>query len=146
MRRLAIIAASAALAAALPGCSGKAPQGESAADAPAGAGKGSFFETEIAPVLQTTCATCHLTGIEAGGISLLPKNAIGMLVDVAAIEAPSLKRVVPGKPDESYLVMKLEGTHVNHGGSGAQMPFGAAPLPPETIAKFRKWIAEGAKP
>jgi hypothetical protein len=55
-------------------------------------------------------------------------------------------RVVAGNPDASYLVMKLEGTHLANGGSGGQMPFGAPPLPPEQIAKVRQWIAEGAKP
>lgn len=128
--------------AALSGCSEKTakPQEEVS-----GAGK-TYFQAEIAPVLQSSCASCHLTGEESGGLSLLPRNAVGMLVDVSSIEAPKLMRVVAGKPDESYLIMKLEGTHVQKGGSGAQMPFGAAPLKPEQIAKFRKWISEGAKP
>jgi hypothetical protein len=69
-----------------------------------------------------------------------------MTVDVPSIEAPEVLRVAPGKPDESYLVMKLEGTHIAGGGSGSHMPFGGAPLPPETIAKFRTWIEKGAKP
>ena len=68
-----------------------------------------------------------------------------MVVNVPAAEAPKLVRVVPGKPDDSYLVMKLEGTHIEQGGNGAQMPFGAPPLPREDIARIRQWIAEGAK-
>ena len=41
--------------------------------------------------------------------------------------------------------MKLEGTHIEHGGNGAKMPFGAQPLTKEEIAKIRHWIADGAK-
>lgn len=106
----------------------------------------SFFTKEIAPILQSNCATCHLTGDEAGNMSLVPGKAIAQLVNVKAQEAPHLMRVVPGDPDASYFVMKLEGTHIQHGGTGARMPFGAPPLSAEKITKIRTWIAEGAKP
>lgn len=107
---------------------------------------GTLFQAEIVPMLTTSCASCHLTGAEAGNMSLVPDNVIASLVGVKAAGAPSQTRVLPGKPDESYLVMKLEGTHIEHGGSGARMPFGAPPLSPEKIAKLRQWISEGAKP
>lgn len=141
MRAGLALAAMAALAA----CSdeGSGGSGGRGNSAPAAA---SLFKIEIAPTLANTCATCHLTGAEAGNMALIPAKAIDNLVDVAAKDAPKLVRVVPGKPNESYLIMKLEGTHVAKGGTGAQMPFGAPPLPPEKIAKFRQWIAEGAKP
>lgn len=106
----------------------------------------SYFQTEIAPLLVANCAICHMTGEEAGNMSLVPENAIASLVGVAAAEAPARTRVIAGDPDGSYLVMKLEGTHMAHGGAGARMPFGAAPLPTQEIAKVRKWIAEGARP
>jgi hypothetical protein len=105
----------------------------------------SLFESDIAPLFRTKCATCHLTGEEAGKMELTPQGAIASIVSVKSIEAPKLMRVMPGKPDESYLVMKLESSHIEHGGNGAQMPFGAPPLSKEEIAKIRKWIAQGAK-
>jgi hypothetical protein len=104
------------------------------------------YTRDIAPVLAGSCATCHMTGVEAGKMSLVPRKAIAALVNVAAVGAPKLKRVVPGKPDQSYLIMKLEGTHMAKGGAGARMPFGAAPFSKERVALFRKWIAQGAKP
>lgn len=104
------------------------------------------FARDIAPILATNCATCHQVGTEAGRMSLVPRRAIASLVNVPAVSAPALKRVVPGKPDQSYLIRKLEGTHVKAGGTGARMPFGAAPLSAERIALFRRWIAQGAKP
>jgi cytochrome c553 len=105
----------------------------------------SFYRSDIAPLLTSRCATCHLTGQEAGNMSLIPDKAIASLVGVKSVEAPSLDRVAPGKPDESYLVMKLENTHIENAGTGAQMPFGAPPLSKEDITKIRTWISEGAK-
>jgi hypothetical protein len=105
----------------------------------------SFFQSDIAPLLVSGCATCHLTGAEAGNMSLVPDKIIKTLVNVKAVGAPTRMRVVPGKPDDSYLIMKIEGTHISKGGSGTQMPFGAPPLSADKIAKLRKWILEGAK-
>jgi hypothetical protein len=105
----------------------------------------SFFQSDIVPLLTSNCATCHLTGAEAGNMSLVPDKIISTLVNTKAVGAPSLTRVVPGKPDDSYLIMKIEGTHIDKGGSGAQMPFGAPPMSADKIAKLRKWILEGAK-
>ncbi|MFA7586722.1 MAG: hypothetical protein WCY11_11105 [Novosphingobium sp.] len=142
MRNALVIATLFALAA----CSGEQDQ-SGQADTPAGttAAK-SLYQAEIAPLLQANCATCHLTGAEAGNLSLIPDKAIASLVGAQAIGAPGQIRVVPGEPDKSYLLMKLEGTHTAVGGTGARMPFGAPPLAPEQVAKIRQWIAEGAKP
>lgn len=104
------------------------------------------YQADIVPLLESQCATCHLTGEEAGGMSLVGDVAMGFLVGKPSEEAPAIMRVAAGNPDASYLVMKLEGTHIAKGGSGAQMPFGAPPLSPEQIARVRQWIAAGAKP
>ena len=136
---------SAVIALALAACSGG---GEAGGEGASGAEPvaASVYQTEIAPLLANACATCHLTGTEAGNLIMVPGRAIESLVNVASVENGDLMRVVPGKPDESYLIMKLEGTHIAAGGAGAIMPFGAPPLPAEEIAKVRRWIAEGAKP
>jgi hypothetical protein len=102
------------------------------------------YQADIVPLLESQCATCHLTGEEAGGMSLVGDAAIGFLVGQPSQEAPAIMRVAPGEPDKSYLVMKLEGTHIAKGGSGAQMPFGGAPLSATQITKIRQWIAAGA--
>lgn len=127
----------------LAGCSSEAPAPEAPKAAVQAA---SLYQEKIAPLFRSRCATCHLTGTEAGNIQLTPDQAIAAIVDVASREVPGLKRVVPGDPDNSYLVMKLEGTHIDKGGSGTTMPFGAPPLSPQEISDIRKWIKEGAKP
>lgn len=101
------------------------------------------FSRDIAPVLRRKCATCHLTGTEAGGMALHPKAAWRNLVGKASGESGFLI-VAPGQPEKSYLIMKLEGSHMEHGGMGSQMPFGAPPLKPEIIQTIRIWISEGA--
>jgi hypothetical protein len=106
----------------------------------------SFFQREIAPILEEKCAVCHLTGQEAGNISLVADNAVASLVGVNAVGAPNVKRVVPGEPEASYLISKLEGTHGEVGGLGGQMPFGGPPLSIVEIAKIRRWVKDGAKP
>ncbi|MGV3512282.1 MAG: hypothetical protein ACO1OX_09800 [Novosphingobium sp.] len=103
------------------------------------------YQEEIVPILEQNCATCHLTGEEAGGMSLVGDMAIGFLVGKPSQEVPAVMRVEPGAPERSYLVMKLEGTHLDHGGSGARMPLGGSPLDGRDLARIRAWIAQGAK-
>lgn len=136
MRQLAIVSILLAVAA----CSSepaKAPEAEPV--------QTSAYQSDIGPLFRQKCATCHLTGKEAGKMQMTPAQAIASIVNVKADGAPALMRIVPGKPDESYLIMKLEGTHLEKGGAGATMPFGQPPLTPAEIAKVRTWIAEGAK-
>jgi len=89
------------------------------------------FARDIAPVLADHCLECHGTQQSSGGLQLS---------DIKALlkGGNSGLAVMPGKPDESLLIKKLKGT------AGERMPFKRAALPAETIAKFEKWIAEGA--
>ncbi|KKC26032.1 hypothetical protein [Sphingomonas sp. SRS2] len=101
------------------------------------------FSKAVVPVLKAQCMSCHMTGAEAGGLALSPAAAYRSLVNVAAKKS-AFKLVQPGAPDKSYLLMKVEGTHLDHGGRGARMPFGGAPLDNGAIALIRSWIASGA--
>jgi hypothetical protein len=57
---------------------------------------------------------------------------------------PSLLRVNPGDPNDSYIIQKLEG----HAAVGGQMPLGCPTSQPcltaDTIAFIRQWITNGA--
>ncbi len=101
------------------------------------------FSADIVPLLRVRCASCHLTGNEPGKIALHPKAAYSNLAGVKATVS-AYDRVKAGAPDESYMIMKLEGTHLDKGGAGARMPFAAPPLDAGKIAMIRRWIAEGA--
>lgn len=102
------------------------------------------FSQAVAPILRTQCATCHMTGDEPGGMQLYPSAAHRSLVGVASRESP-LQRVAPGEPEQSYLLHKLRGTHLEVGGQGVQMPFAQPPLPEESLQLIRSWIEQGAK-
>ena len=110
----------------------------------AGAAEVVSFARDLAPVLRTRCAVCHLTGEEPGNMKLYPGAAYASLVNVASTEG-KLKRVHPGAPELSYLMHKLDGTHLDAGGVGEQMPLGQAPLDQIIRDCFRAWIAQGAQ-
>jgi hypothetical protein len=57
-------------------------------------------------------------------------------------EVPSLQRVEPGDPNNSYLIQKLEGTAAE----GRRMPLNGTPLSQADINVIRQWITEGALP
>ena len=97
-------------------------------------------------IFTPTCATagCHSSGSVGGGLVLEAGSSFADLVGtdgqgVASSQQPAVKRVAPGDPDNSYLIMKLEGT------AGSRMPRGQAPLTAEEIAVIRQWITEGAR-
>jgi hypothetical protein len=93
-------------------------------------------------VFTPTCALsgCHTGAAAQEGLRLDEANSYGMLVDVASSQVPSILRVAPGDPDNSYLIQKLEGT----ASVGVQMPEGGAPLPQASIDVIRQWISDGA--
>jgi hypothetical protein len=64
------------------------------------------------------------------------------LVNVNSIEVPSLKRVLPGDPGNSFVVHKLEGTQT----VGERMPQGGPFIDQATINQLRAWIQAGAAP
>jgi hypothetical protein len=95
-----------------------------------------------------TFGGCHDSSSAEGGLDLEVASLHSVLVNVAAADpkaGPRNKlRVVPGDPDNSFLVQKLEGTMERD--EGNIMPDGAdEPIDPECrIAMVRKWITDGA--
>ena len=98
------------------------------------------FTSIQANVLTPVCTTCHSGAAAPLGLRLDEGVSYALLVNAPSTEVPSLLRVDPGDPDNSYLIQKLEGTAT----VGARMPLGGSALPPETIAVVRQWILEGA--
>jgi hypothetical protein len=103
---------------------------------------------DIQPIFTSQCALsgCHGNSFpDPVGLILSAGNSFGNLVNVPSVEAQGLLRVKPGESAASYLIHKLEGTQASVGGGGAQMPFGAAPLPDAEIDVIRRWIDQGAQ-
>ena len=97
-------------------------------------------------VFTPICSGCHngsnpANGALPGSQNLTLGNSYAMLVDVASLELPTLKRVKPNDPANSYLIQKLEGAPTI---SGARMPFGGPYLDQATIDQIKSWILNGA--
>jgi hypothetical protein len=104
------------------------------------------FASLQANIFTPICSVCHIGGGAPEGLRLDAANSFNLLVGVPSAEVPSLLRVKPGDPDNSYIIQKLEG----HQAVGSQMPFGCPQTQPclttSTIAFIRQWITDGAPP
>jgi len=87
--------------------------------------------------------SCHGSK-KAGGLDLTG-DLHADLVNVSAVAATNKDLVVPGDPDASFLLQKVEGPAP---GEGDIMPLGAPePMDPGCrIKMLRQWIADGANP
>jgi len=93
---------------------------------------------------RTACITCHSsTGrTPSGGLNLNHDVAYDQIVNMASRGKPTAMRIVPGDPDSSYLIAKVEGTP---GIVGRRMPFNGPPyLTDGQILILKRWIAIGA--
>ena len=91
-------------------------------------------------VFSAVCTNCHVGAAAPQGLRLEEGMSHAMLVNVPSTEVPSILRVNPGNPDDSYLIQKIEGT----ASVGEQMPLGGPELSAEQIAAIRQWITDGA--
>jgi hypothetical protein len=92
-------------------------------------------------VFTPICSKCHIGASAPEGLQLDAEHSYNLLVGVPSEEQPSVLRVKPGDPDNSYMVHKIEGLA---GIDGGQMPLGETPLPQSTIDAMRQWITDGA--
>ncbi len=92
-------------------------------------------------VFTPICTKCHIGAGAPEGLQLDSAHSYSLLVGVPSTEQPNVLRVAPGNPDNSYIVLKLQGSS---GISGARMPFGGPYLPQSTIDVIRQWITNGA--
>ena len=93
-----------------------------------------FFETKIRPVLVQHCYKCHsVSGKKSEGSLLLDSRAA---IRKGGDRGPA---VVPGKPDESWLLTAILQTDAD-----LKMPPKKERLPKEVLNDFTTWIRMGA--
>ena len=93
----------------------------------------------VEKLLSGNCAGCHPPN---QGLDLTAGHVYANIVNVPSREVPSLVRVKPGDPADSYLYQKVTQAKPKVGG---RMPLDGAPLSGDEIATLRAWIAQGAK-
>jgi hypothetical protein len=97
------------------------------------------LEARVSALFERSCTTagCHVGPTPQMGMDLTPERFFESTVGVPSQERADLLRVHPGRPDSSYVVMKLEGAE---GIIGTQMPFTGDKLTAEEIATVKAWI------
>ena len=93
-------------------------------------------------IFTPTCAqiNCHHPIGQQSQMVLNVAQAYAMTVNVNSVEMPSLKRVAPGDPTNSYLYRKITGVGI----TGDRMPQSLPPLSDAQIKLVRDWIRRGA--
>jgi hypothetical protein len=109
-------------------------------------GVGVRFQQVLNEVLVPTCADsfCHQGNPPSvAPMSLEPEVAYAQLVNAPSSQEPSLMRVKPGDPTNSYVLVKLRAhTSITYGTT--QMPLNKPPLDDKMIDAIESWIARGA--
>ena len=93
---------------------------------------------------RVACTNCHtnIGRTPSGGLNLVHDLAYDQIVNVPSARKPGAIRIIPGDPENSYLVQKLEG---RPGIVGLRMPFSGAPfLTDGQMLILKRWIAIGA--
>lgn len=89
------------------------------------------FRNDIQPIFDANCVACHMEGAAPEGLILESGTVYQALVGQTSRQS-RLQRISPTKPDESYLIQKLKGTHLNK-------------LDSRLIDTLRAWIIQGAQ-
>ena len=94
---------------------------------------------------RAACTGCHnaQNARFAANLNLADSSAYAQLVNAASSNKAGAVRVIPGNPEDSYLIHKIEG---RPGIVGQRMPRTAGPfLTPNQVTIIRRWIQEGAQ-
>ncbi|HVT27694.1 MAG TPA: c-type cytochrome domain-containing protein, partial [Lacipirellulaceae bacterium] len=93
------------------------------------------YHTQILPILQAHCQGCHQPAKASGKLDM---TSFKNLLTAGESGSPA---IVPGKPDESYLLDQIAPDKDGE----AEMPKGKPALAASEIALIRQWVAEGAR-
>ena len=97
-------------------------------------GKKIDYSTDVKPILNKKCITCHGGVKKQAGFSVLFRE------DMFAPTKSGKRAVVPGDPDASEMIRRVTLSDPEE-----RMPYKHAPLSKEEINILRQWIKQGAK-
>jgi hypothetical protein len=117
----------------------------SAAERPAGKARVSF-DKDVRALFERNCTAgtgCHARETAAAGLRLDGGDPYTVLVNAPSRLQPRRRLVVPGKPQDSVVWLKLTGKHKQAGIFGDRMPPKRA-LPPGELRIIQRWISAAA--
>lgn len=92
------------------------------------------YSTQVKPILNKRCISCHGGVRKKGGFSLLFEE------EAKAQLTSGAYAIIPGDPGESEMIRRLRLTDEEE-----RMPYHQEMLPDEEVAILRRWIKEGAQ-
>ncbi len=101
------------------------------------------FKKQIQPIFDANCVACHQSGSAQEGLVLEEGKAYASLIRKPSHQA-NMALILPGSPQESYLLHKADGSQVSVHGRGERMPLGGK-LDPQELELLRAWVAAGAE-
>lgn len=95
------------------------------------------------PSGRRACISCHTANgrTPSAGLNMDTSDVYDRLVNAPSRNKPGAILIVPGDPDNSYLVQKVKGTP---GIAGARMPLNGPYLSDGQILILQRWIEIGA--
>ncbi|HYH95289.1 hypothetical protein [Hyalangium sp.] len=108
-------------------------------------GAGVTWRERVWPILKSSCGGCHGGASPQAGLDLLSEGAWGRLRGLST-QNSTLKFIDAGRPEKSYLWLKLAG---DGSISGRRMPVdplnsGSRALPADQLDSIQTWILAGA--
>ncbi len=92
------------------------------------------FSTEVKPLLNKKCISCHGGVKKDGGFSLLFQH------EAMDTTNSGLPAIIPGKPEQSEMIKRITATDPEE-----RMPYKHDPLSKDEIDLLTRWIRQGAK-
>ena len=92
------------------------------------------FSTQIKPILNKNCISCHGGVKKSGGFSVLFEE------EAFANTKSGHPAIIPGDPNGSEMIRRLTATDPE-----VRMPYERSPLSEEEIDLLKTWIKQGAK-
>jgi hypothetical protein len=93
----------------------------------------------VQAIFTANCISCHSGPFAPAGMDLSADSSYAKIVGIISIKCNPLKRIEPFQPDNSCLVLRIEGAVT------PRMPLGGVSLAPADINRIRNWVLQGAR-
>lgn len=104
------------------------------------------YSQDVRPFFIAKCVACHFPGAPTHLDLVDPFNETeGLINRPTSWHGAQTVQVVPGDPDASFLMAKIDGRALDMATEGYPMPRPVERVTPAELANIRQWILDGAK-